>query len=182
MKRIILSLMALLLTLGISAQTNDSILIEKMDNLKKEIVLLKKKQKSLQSQVYQLQKAHKTDLQQAEEKFASTDEALEACNARITELEDALKTSKENTLESITVLGSWTKKVIMILGIILLALFIVLLILVITNRTRIEKDYMKLEAKVDNTKEAVELEVKEMTKRYEEDITALKALVEKGKK
>ncbi len=182
MKKIVLSLFILCIALGLSAQDNDSILIQKMETLKTEIGVLKKKQKSLQYQLNQLQKAHKSDLQQSEQRFATADQALKAADAKIAELEEALKASEANTLESITALGAWTKKVIMILGIVLLVLYIILLILVITNRNRIEKDYLKLEAKVDNTKGAVEKEIGELTKRYEEDITALKALVEKGKK
>ena len=56
------------------------------------------------------------------------------------------------------------------------------LILIITNRKRLNRDYEKLEAKVDNTKHAIDLEIKNLLQRHEEDMTALKAAVEKGKK
>lgn len=182
MKRILVSLIVIVFTLGLSAQENDSILLERVGSLKKELGLLNKKHRSLQAKYYQLQKAHEKDLQETKSKFASADESIERNNARTGELEQSLKESEEKTLESLTVLGEWTKKMILILAIVALILFIVLLILIITNRRRIEKAYTKLEAKVDNTKEAIEIEIRDVLKRHEEDITALKSAVEKGKK
>ncbi|MCK4745892.1 MAG: hypothetical protein KAT15_02605 [Bacteroidales bacterium] len=182
MKRIVLSLLIIVLTLSLSAQDTDSLLLEKVNMLKKELTVIKKKNKSLQAQIYKLQKMHAKDLEESEKKFATAEEVHQKYELMLTELDQAIKDSEENTLESMTVLGEWTKKMIMILTIVAAILFLVLLILVITNRRRIEGDYKKLEAKVDNTKEAIDLEIKDMLKRHAEDITALKAVVEKGKK
>jgi glucose uptake protein GlcU len=93
-----------------------------------------------------------------------------------------MKTSEEKALQSVTILGEWTKKMLMILFIIAFVLILVLLVLVVTNRRRIAADYKKLVARVDNTKEAIDLEIKEVLTRHETDITALKDVLEKGKK
>jgi len=182
MRRIIFSLFILLFSLGISAQESDSILIEKVDILKKEFGTLKKKNKSLQYQIHKLQKAHQTDVEEVTKKFDAADEALEKSNTNIAGLTEDLKASEKNALESLTVLGEWTKKMIMVLAIIALVLILVLFVLVITNRRRIEGDYKKLEARVDSTKEAIDLEIKDVKTRHEGDIAALKDTIEKGKK
>ena len=182
MKRIVVSLLVLLFTLSLSAQETDSILLEKVDMLKKELAVLQKKNKSLQGQVYKLQKGHVKDMDDAEKRFAASDEALQKYELRIAELTQAQKTSEERSLESVTILGEWTKKMIIILAIVSLALILVLLILILTIRRRIDSDYGKLEAKVDNTREDINLEIKNVLKRLEEEISALKTVVEKGKK
>jgi len=182
MKRIIFSLFILLFFLGISAQESDSILLEKVDILKKELGTLQKKNKSLQYRIYKLQKAHQTDVEEVTKKLEAADEALEKNNTDISRLAEDLEASEKNAVESLTVLGEWTKKMIMIFALIALVLILVLFILVITNRRRIERDYKKLEAKVDNTKEAIDLEIKNVLMRHEGDITALKDAIEKGKK
>lgn len=182
MKKIVLSLLILVFTLSLSAQQTDSVLLEKVNMLKKELTLLKKKNKSLQSQIYKMKKAHANDMEEAEKKFAAADDGIRKSELMLAELNQALKDSEESSLESITILGEWTKKTIMIIAIVAVLLFLLLLLLIITNRRRIEGDYVKLEAKVDNAREAIDLEIKDVLKRYEEDITALKAVVEKGKK
>lgn len=182
MKRIVLSFLALIFTLSLTAQLNDTILLEQVESLKKELSSVKKKHNSLQSRVYQLQKAHEKDLGEASSRISSLEKELQSSNNRISEQQEALKVSEENTAEGLKILGEWTKKVILIVGIVALVLFIILLILIITNRRKIEDKYTKLEAKVDNTKDAIELELKEVLKKHEDDITALKALVQKDKK
>jgi hypothetical protein len=182
MKRIFISLIVLVFTLGLWAQENDSILLERVDVLKKELGVLNKKQRNLQYKLNLLKVAHEKDLQETESAFTVVDESIESNAAKANELDQALKDSEEKTLESLTILGEWTKKAIMILAIAALVLIIVLLILIVTNRRRIEKDYAKLEAKVDNTKEALEIEIRDMLRKHEEEISALKSAVEKGEK
>ena len=182
MKKIIVALIVLLITLSMSAQENDSILLEEVKSLKKELGLLKKKDRSLQSQIYQHKKAFEKAVKDVEQEFAARDESLGKNSARTSELEQALKVSEEKAQSSRTEMAEWTKKMMMILVIVALLLFIVLLILVITNRRRIEKDYLKLEAKVENTREAIDMEIKNILKKHEEDITALKDTAAKGKK
>jgi hypothetical protein len=182
MKRTILSLLILVFTMGLFAQETDSLLLEKVNMLKSELTLIKKKNKSLQAHIYKLQKAHAKDLEETEKKFVTAENTLQKYEQMLAELDQSIKDSEENTLESVTVLGEWTKKMHMILAISVALLFIVLLILIITNRRGIKRDIVKLEDKVDNTKEAVDIEIKDMLKRYEEDIAALKVVVEKGKK
>ena len=182
MKRLLALLVILSFALGISAQDNDSILLERTDVLKQEIGILKRKSKSLQAQIYKMQNAHKTDMQLAKDEIAAANAEIEKTNANLGGLEKALQESEESALEGLAVLGDWTKKVLSILGIVLCVLFIVLLIMVITNRSRIQKDYLKLEAKVDNAREAVEKDLKEALRKHEEDMLALKAQIEKGKK
>ena len=182
MKRILVSLFILVFTLGLSAQEMDSLLLEEVEQLKKELTVLKKKNRNLQAKLAKLQKVHEKDLQEAEMKLTSTDEALQKTDARLDEQADALKASEDNTLESLTVLGEWTKKTIMILAVITLVLLILPLILVISNRSRIKKDYIQLESKVDNARDAIEKEIKDVLTRHDEDIAALKTSVEKGMK
>ncbi|HEC41766.1 MAG TPA: hypothetical protein ENI20_02935 [Bacteroides sp.] len=182
MKRIVLSLLILVFTVGLFAQDTDSLLLEKVNMLKSELTIIKKKNKSLQAQIYKLQKTHANDLEETEKKFVTAENTLQKYEQMLAELDQAIKDSEENTLESITVLGAWTKKMHMILAIAVALLFIVLLILVLTNRRGIKRDIVKLEEKVNNTKEAVDIEIKDMLKRYEEDIAALKVVIEKGKK
>ncbi len=182
MKKIIFSLLILVFTLSLSAQETDSLLLEKVNILKKELTLIKKKNKSLQAQIYKLQKVHAKDLEEAEKKFATSDDAMQKHEQMLAGLDQAMKDSEKSTLDSITLLGVWTKKTHMILAIAVAVLFLVLLILVITNRRRIGGEIAKLEEKVDSTTKAVDIEIKEVLKKHEEDITALKSVVEKGKK
>jgi len=143
--------------------------------------MLKKKNRSLQAQIYKMQNAHKADIQGLKDEIAAANAEIEETMTATGGLEVALQESEESTLEGLTVLGDWSKKVITILAIVLCVLFIILLILVISNRSRIQKDFLKLEAKVDNTKESVEQDLKEAMKKHEEDMLALKAQIEKGK-
>jgi hypothetical protein len=182
MKKITVSLFILVFTLGLCAQQTDSILLERVDKLKKEVSLLKNKNRSLQSQVYSLKKAHAEDAGKVEEKFTATDEALQKGDARDDDLEKSIQASEDKSLESITMLGDWTKKVVVILAVVLVVLFLVLLILAITGRSRTGKEMKKLEAKVDKAKESIDLEVKEAIKKLEDQISALKEEIEKGKK
>ncbi len=182
MKRMLVPLFILLFTLSLSAQENDSILLEEVKSLKKELGLQKKKTKSLQSKIYKLQKTLEEAIKEAEQAFTETDEAMEKNSARSSELEQVLKASEEKALESRTTMADWTKKMMMILALVSLLFFIVLLVLVITNRKRIDRDYQKLEVKVDNTKEALGLEIRSAMNKHEEDHKALKAEIEKGKK
>jgi len=182
MKRLLALLVILSFVLCLSAQDNDSILLERTDMLKKEIGILKKKNKSLQAQIYKMQNAHKADMQVAKEEIAAANAEIEEANAALGGLEKELQKSEESIQEGMTMLGDWTRKVLTILGIALCVLFIVLLILVITNRGRIQKDYLKLEAKVDNTRDSLEQDLKEVLSKHEEDMAALKAEIQKGKK
>ncbi len=182
MKRLFSLVLILSFALGVSAQDNDSILLERTDMLKKEIGILKKKNKSLQAQIFKMQKAHKADMLVTKDEFAAANAEIEETNAALVGLKQALLESEESTLEGLAVMGDWTKKVFTILGIALCVLFIVLLILVISNRSRIRNDYLKLEAKVDNARESVEQDLKEVLRKHEEDMLALKAEIENGKK
>lgn len=182
MKRILVPLFILLFALSLSAQENDSILLEEVKSLKKELGLQKKKTKSLQSKIYKLQKSLEKAIKEREQAFAATDEAMEKNSARTSGLEQALKVSEEQALDSRTTMAEWTKKMMMILAVVALLLFIVLLVLGLTNRKRIDKNYQKLEVKVDNTKEALGLEIRNAMNKHEEDHKALKAEIEKGKK
>ncbi len=51
------------------------------------------------------------------------------------------------------------------------------MILSIVNRRRINQDYLKLEAKVDNTREGLEREVKEVLKVHENDAEEIRSLI-----
>jgi len=181
MKRLLSLRVILSFAFTLFAQENDSILLARTDMLKKEIGMLKKKNRSLQAQIYKMQNAHKADIQGLKDEIAAANAEIEETMTATGGLEVALQESEESTLEGLTVLGDWSKKVITILAIVLCVLFIILLILVISNRSRIQKDFLKLEAKVDNTKESVEQDLKEAMKKHEEDMLALKAQIEKGK-
>jgi septal ring factor EnvC (AmiA/AmiB activator) len=185
MKRYLAVLLILSFALCMSAQDNDSILLERTDMLKKEIGKLKKTSKSLQGQIYRLQKAQKAqnaDLQGVKDEISAVTAEMEELNTAVGELEKALQESEESAVEGLAMLGDWTKKMFIILAIIACILIIILFIMVVTNRSRIQKDYLKLEAKVDNTREAVEKDVREALKKHEEDMVALKAHIDKSKK
>ncbi len=182
MKRHFVILALLLFALCLSAQDNDSILLERTDMLKKEIGILKKNTRSLQVQINKIQKAHKADMQDTEAAVASLNAGIEETRKAIAELEKAVQKSEESSLEGLAVLGDWTKKMITVLAIVLCILFILLLIMVITSRSRLRKDFLKLEARVENVKESMEVKLNEALKKHEEDMLALTAQIEKGKK
>lgn len=182
MKRHLAILAGLLIALCLSAQENDSILLERTDMLKKEITVLQKKTRSLQAQLYKIQKEHKSDMQGVKDKIASLNAGLEETKAAIADLNKALQESEESAVQGLAVMGDWTRKTIAILAVVLGILFIILLLMVITNRSRIQKEYLKLEAKVDNSREALQVELNAALKKHEEDMVALKAQIEKDKK
>jgi lipopolysaccharide export LptBFGC system permease protein LptF len=182
MKRILIASIILAMALSASAGENDSILLQRVDVLKKEVGALKKQNQNLQARVSQLQKSHQKDLDETHKKQASTDEAIGTINATTTDLEQSIKESGERAMDSVTILGKWTRKMLTVLAVIAVVLFAILLILVLANRKRILGDYTKLEAKVDNTRESVEKQIRDVLKQHEEDIRDLKTLVEKGKK
>ena len=182
MKKILIASVILTFSLSLWAQQSDSILLERVDMLKKEVSSLKKQNQNLQAKISRLQKAHQSDLKETNKKFTDADAVTQKISSRIDDLEQSLKESEEKTLESLTVLGDWTKKTILIVAILVVVLFLIVLIFVLANRSKILRNYNKLEAKVDNTRENLEKELNNVLKRNEEDITALKALIEKDKK
>ncbi len=182
MKRILITFLILALSLGLWAQQSDSILLQRVDVLKKELGVLKKQNQNLQARLSKLQKTYQNDLDKTNKKITDADAATQQIRSRTDELEHSLKESEEKALESVTILGDWTKKMILILAIIAVALFLILLIFVLANRRKILANYQKLEAKVDNTKELIDKQISDVLQRNEEDITALKALIEKDKK
>lgn len=182
MKKFSITLVILSFTLCMSAQDSDSILLERTDMLKKEISSLNKKNNSLQAQINKIQKAHAADMQGAKDEIAAANGAIKENSAAVAGLEKAVQESEDSAVEGLAVLGDWTKKILTVLAILLCALFIILLILVITNRNRIRNEYLKLESRVDNVMESVEVELKNALKKQHEDMAALKAEIQKGKK
>lgn len=182
MKKILISLIVVAVVTGLSAQDTDSLLLVKFEMLKKELVVLKKNNKTLQARIYTLKNSHARDIQEIKETLEASEKSLQQIEQKIEGLTGEIQQAEASSMEGISTLGAWTKKMIMILTIAVAVLFLVLLVLVITNRRRIEGDYRKLEAKVDNTKEAIDLEIKDVLKRHEEDIVALKAGADKNKK
>ena len=126
--------------------------------------------------------SRKTDaaLEDAMAKTSENLEAIESTNAGLSKIEQVVEENKNQADQEREILGAWAKKMLMILGIVFLVLFVILLVL-ITNRGSIKRANLKLEAKVDNNKEAIDLKFKEVLKKHEEDLAALKASIAKGK-
>ena len=167
---------------GLAAQETDSVMLEKVMKLKTEVSKLKSGQKKMSSRISASGKKADAAIEETVEKINGNKEALGKVDAGLSALEMVVETNKKEAVEERTVLGDWAKKMLMILGIIFLVLILVLLVLIITNRNRINKDYLKLEAKVDNTRNAIEVEIKDVLKKHEEDLAALKASIDKAKK
>ena len=167
---------------GLAAQETDSVMLEKVMKLKTEVSKLKSGQKKLSSRITASNKKTDAALDETVEKISGNKDAIGEVDAGLSALEAAVETNRMEGAEERTALGGWAKKMLMILGIISLVLILVLLVLIITNRSRISKDYLKLDAKVDNTRNAIEVEIRDVLKKHEEDIAALKAAIDKAKK
>ncbi|MBL7110989.1 MAG: hypothetical protein ISS19_03490 [Bacteroidales bacterium] len=171
MKKLIVILIVCMVGLNVSAQMPDSVLIQE---LKKEVKMLKKEAKGLKYQVSTLKKQHQEDLEKIK---TSLDENAGKVGDLKNELDGtngALAEHQQSSDERIGVLEAWTKKMLMILIIMFGILFIVLLILVLMNRSAVKKNFIKLEAKVENVKEEHSIAHKELEKKYLAELEELK--------
>lgn len=177
MKKIIVLLFAGLFGLHISAQVPDSVLIQ---GLQKEVKSLKKEARNLRYQVSTLKKIHKEDLEKI--KTAQDENAAKVgdLKSELDATNETLTGHQQESEDRFASLEAWTKQIIMIVFIVFGVLFILLLILVLLNRSAVKKNFITLEAKVDNVKEEHALAHKELEKKYMEEIGELKKEV--GKK
>jgi len=156
----------------------DSVMIEKVADLEKQVSKLKNSSWSLQKKLNQ----HEEQLNSLKEGIEQGKLSTEQANQAIEQLKSDLASHQAGTEERFASNEDRVKKMFLWMIIILGALFLVVLILSIVNRRRINEDYLKLEAKVDNTREAIELEVKEVLKNHEKDMEEIKAAIEELKK
>ena len=156
----------------------DSVLIEKIADLEKQVTRLKNSNWGLQKKL----KTQEEQLADIKENMEAGKLAFEQAQQEIEQLKAELADHQTASDERFTSNENWIKKMFLWLIIILGILFLAVLILSVVNRRRINDDYLKLEAKVDNTKEMIDKQISDVLKRNEEDITALKTLIEKDKK
>jgi len=174
MKKIFLPLLSGLFCLAVSAQTTDSTLIKEVEFMKKEITELKRSGYNHNAMISKLKKTHQEDLESVSAELNENAEKIAAIDSKLNELKAALDEHMSSSGERIDALEKWTKQMVLILFILLGVLFIILLVLIITNRQRIKKEFIKLEAKMDNVKENMEVELNQLMKKHEDDLTALK--------
>ena len=168
--------------LSITAQERDSILVQDVEKLKKNVNSLKTSQKKLNSKLVSASKKQSTALEETSSAVAQNQKDIEEANARTSELGQRMDQKLAEANDSRTSLADWTRQMITILALVFLALLIVLLVLIITNRSRTSKAFRKLEAKLDNTKETLETEIRDVLSRHEEDLAALRSDIDKNKK
>jgi len=121
-------------------------------------------------------------IDEAMDETEKNSQSVEEINEKVSELGVQVDKNREDAVLERETLGEWIKNMLVILVIVFLVLFTILLVLIITNRNRLSKDYLKLEAKVDNTKDAIDIKMKDVLKKHEEDLATLQAIIEKGKK
>jgi len=124
--------------------------------------------------ISKLKKTHQEDLERVSAELNENGERIAAIDSKLNELKATLDEHMSSSGERIDALAKWTKQIVLILFILLGVLFIILLVLIIINRQRIKKEFVKLEAKVDNVKKNMEVELNQFMKKHEDDLTALK--------
>ena len=176
MKQLISILILCLVGLHISAQDPDSVLLQE---LKQEVSMLRKQNKSLKYQVNSIKKQHQEDLEKL--KMAMDENAMntEDLKGKLDIYNDALAKHQQASDERFGTIESWSKKMVTILFILSGVLFIVLLILVLINRSAVNKSFIKLDAKVDNVKNEHELAHKELENKYMEELEKLRNEISK---
>lgn len=182
MKSILSFMIVLFFCTGLAAQVADSVMQEEVMKLKTEVSGLKSAHSKLNSKMAASSRKTNASVEELRNQTEANLKASEGNAAGISSLQQALDDHRTQAAGEQESFGSWVKQMFMIIGIAFLVLFLVLLMLVIINRRRINRDYLKLEAKVENTKEAIETEIRDVLKRHEEDLSSIKASMEKGKK
>ena len=178
MKKLIVILIVCLVGLNVSAQVPDSVLIQE---LKKEVKILKKDAKCLKYQVSTLKKQHKEDLEKIKTILDENDGKVGNLKNELDATNGTMAEHKQSSEERIVTLEAWIKKMLMILIILFGILFVVLLILLLLNRSVVKKNFIKLEAKVENVKEDHALALKELEKKHVTDLEEIKQELAKKK-
>ncbi len=181
MKIIASLLIALCFCLGAGAQESDSVILDAVRNLENEISSLKTGQRRLSSQLVSSSRDQAAALEETNAAVTENRQAIGETEAKVSALEQVVERNKGQADEEREILAGWTRQMLIILAAVFVVLLVILLILIIINRGRIKKDYLKLEAKVDNTRDALELEIKNVMKKHEDDIAALTASGKKPK-
>jgi len=171
MKKLIVILIVCMIGLSVTAQVSDSILIQE---LKKEVKMLKKEAKSLKYQVITLKKNHQEDQEKIKTALDENAGKVGDLKSELEGTSGALAEHQQSSEERISALEAWTKEMLMILIILFGVLFLVLLILVLLNRSAVKKTFIKLEAKVENVKEDHALAHQELEKKYMAELEQLK--------
>lgn len=177
-----LILLAGLICSAVLAQQADTILIKEVKALRTDITKLQKSTKSLSSQLSTLKKAHQEDLKSISGDLDEKSEKIAAIDSRLNELKASLDEHMNASGTKLDNLEKWTKQMAMIQFILFGVLFLILLVLIIVNRQKINKSFINLESKVDNMKESLNLEINQLLNKHEEDIKALKKDLESKKK
>lgn len=107
---------------------------------------------------------------------------LAQANVAIDSLEDKTGNMSDNLNQRINKQGEWNRTMFLWTFIIAVALLLVVLIVALTGRARSRKEIRALEARVDNAKEEVEVEVKQVLRQHQADMEALKKSLDDLKK
>lgn len=182
MKRTFLILLIGTISLAVSAQTADSTLLKEVELLKKEVQKLQKSSYNHNALISKLKKTHQEDLQGVSGSLDENSKRITEIDSQLNELKASLDEHMSESGTRIDNLEKWTKQMAMIQFILFGVLFIILLVMIIVNRQRITKLFTKLETKVDNIKESMDVEFNQLQKKHEEDMAALKKNLEEKKK
>lgn len=182
MKRTFLILLIGMISLAVSAQTADSTLLKEVELLKKEVQKLQKSSYNHNALISKLKKTHQEDLQGVSGSLDENSKRITEIDSQLNELKASLDEHMSESGTRIDNLEKWTKQMAMIQFILFGVLFIILLVMIIVNRQRITKLFTKLETKVDNIKESMDVEFNQLQKKHEEDMAALKKNLEEKKK
>ena len=175
-KKLIVLFIVCLAGMSISAQVPDSVLIQ---DLQKEVEMLQKQARSLKYQVSNLKKQHQEDLEKTKTALDENTGKVGGLKTEIDGTNETLAGHQEQSDERFSALEAWTKQMVMILFIVFGVLFLVLLILVLLNRSAVKKSFIKLEAKVDNVKEEHALAHQELEKKYLAELEEVKKQIKK---
>jgi peptidoglycan hydrolase CwlO-like protein len=178
MKRIITVLISMVVCLAVSAQVPDTLLVKQVKSLEKQAKKLQNSNWSLQKKVKQLEENTdliKKEMEQGRASFEKAGQELEAVKTSLSQHQ----TDSDTRFAS---LEKWSKSTMLWLIIILGVLAIALLVLYLVSRSKMNTGMTKLEAKVDNMRDALELEIKEVKKTHDTDLEGIKKAVDELKK
>ncbi len=181
MKRLILFSLLSFSAVACFAQVLDSTYIEQVEQLKREVAALKKSVKQLKNRDSNLAAKHKEDIEELSLKISESSTAVSDLGSEIETVRTTLEEHQKNSEDRFAANEKWIRQMILILIIVFGVLFLLLLIFVFINRSKINKAYIKLDAKVDNIKGAIELKINQLQKTHEDDLADIKKKIEEKK-
>ena len=178
MKYIVSFITVLYFGLNLSAQETDSALLEEVVKLRIEVAKLESGQRKLNSKIVTSSREHDVELEELRAEIAKNRHSLEEVKTRISELKQVVGDNKTRADEKLESVEGQLKRLLGILGIVLIILIVILFLLVISNRSRIGRRYLALEAKTDNDKKSFESEIRNVQKKHDEDLESLRSAID----